>query len=388
MDWKKEYRLSDLFRREAKPEALEPDELDPQAEQQIVEPEPSTDAPTEATKQSVMKKKIHLFGRRKAKEAEPVEEATPEPPASEEPAVEPSAEFPDTPAVHQIVEPEPSTDAPTEATKKSVMKKEIHLFGRRKAKEAEPVEEATPEPPSTDPVSAADDRSSETVSGWSQPESASSGQPGAAEHPSVGPEAELPDQPEAPDRAESPGVGEAAAALAAAHAVSHSPSDEQPDSQAEPEFAADPDPATAANAEGAERTGRRFGRRAGPKDAEQGERGGPDRRESPSRRDRSTEERIARAEARGGKPAALPDVPLFHAINLLPREEAKARRQGPSLQQLSVAVIGLVMLGMLSFVFVLQRARVEDRQAEVQRLQADLAEIQSTQSPDTGELDD
>ncbi len=447
MDWKREYRLSDLFRRKAKSEpwapavepptpTVEPGEAVAEEQKQSVmkkeihlfgrrkakndepvetespdavgEPEveasatgpvalpvPSTpvaDPPTptvepgeavaEEQKQSVMKKEIHLFGRRKAKNDEPVETESPD--AVGEPEVEASATgpvalpVPSTPVAEPLTPAVEPGEAVAEEQKQSVMKKEIHLFGRRKAKNDEPVETESP-----DAVGEPEVEASAAAPAVNEPESVEIDRPSATE--AGGAEWE-PDQTPA---SEPPGAAATAATLAAAEAGSELISDDQPvDAEAEPDSVpldqpGESDSSAESDPAGPRRRG--FGRRSSRSAAEKSEPGGPDRRETPSRRERSTDDRATRSEARGGKPTALPDVPLFRAINLLPREEAKARRQGPSLQQVAVAVIGLVMLGMLSFVFVLQRARVQDREAEVQRLQADIAEIAT---PDGAEAPD
>lgn len=72
--------------------------------------------------------------------------------------------------------------------------------------------------------------------------------------------------------------------------------------------------------------------------------------------------------------AAVPQIPLMRAFDLLPREDAReVRRRRPSTAQLVLAVVGLVLVAALGSLFLLENARVADKERTRDDLKAQLA---------------
>jgi Tfp pilus assembly protein PilN len=100
------------------------------------------------------------------------------------------------------------------------------------------------------------------------------------------------------------------------------------------------------------------------------------------RRKKSADDRPARkAKApkrprgrREKKAAPVAQIPLMRAFDLLPREDAReVRRRRPSTAQLVLAVVGLVLVAALGSLFLLENARVADKERTRDDLKAQLA---------------
>jgi Tfp pilus assembly protein PilN len=483
MDWKKEYRLSDLFRRGAKGDGQEPVEPEP------VEPKPEAAAGADpGSSGSVWKKEIRvsrLFKQRK-KEDEP-----PSPPpavfADVPPKPAQAAEwwlFADVPGQGAGSEPAPKAAAPAAQPPEAVSAEEPP----EAAPAAQPPEApsaaqppeavSAEEPPQPTPPA----KPSETVAAAQPPESAPVPPPPAGEPSEAAPQVE-PAQPVTAEKAERPAEAESAApepelveAVPAASEGGEAPraaiwkrelkisdlfrrkkaapesevgisidqphdqtptspepapsaepeSSSPPEAGGEPEAPAAPEPvptlplaapvpetsiwrkeirvsdlvrrrreqaqaaserasADTALSEGADdgtaespasvwKREIRFGRRRGrPGEPDRGRPG----RMSPLRRDRSAEGRAAPALARRPKAAGqLPNVPLVRALNLLPREEAKARRTRVSLPTVGAGLAALAVVGGLTFVYFYEQGRVQDRKGAAEDLQAQIAAIE------------
>ena len=432
MDWKKEYRVSDLLRRGGKPdggasvEAPGPAEpptwaafadvapaapklpADPAvwasfadvppaespAVPAAVEPPPAAAAAAEqlaaepeppAPEPSVWKKEFHLFGKRGGKVVERVEASAP---AVVEPVEVPSA----APVASAVPAPEPS-----------VWKKEFHLFGKRGEKVAgvaasEPV---LAEPPAPEPEIAEEPEPVETIPGSARAEAAEpladqwlepasdvldpvDEEPAPAVHEL--PEDAPADTTEPAAELEPAAEPEPAPASVWKKEIRVSDLFRRGEKQAkraktaEAPVAPEPDPTVAPAAPSPAPTSVwkkeiRIGgkRRASPPKSGQ-ERRGPKRRQEQSRRDRPTESGSSGGRTGRGS-SALPDVPLARAINLLPRDEEKSGERRLSLPGVAVSLVGLLVVGGLSFLVIYERARLTERQGDVEDLEAQAAAI-------------
>lgn len=406
MDWKKEYRVSDVFRRGRErpdgPGAPGPDRLAgesrPEEPGLVSEPpgwalfaDVPVPTPPDPTSWAIFAD---------------VPGATP----SRVPAPEPEPE----PAVaHGTGEPvaEPSVSA----AQPSVWKKEIRvssLFSRSKQRDVVPGPGAgdgaaggVPELRSVaDPapqVDAAAGMSELEIPGVSFPEP-----PGAAAEPEPGDRLESRSEGSAPDAVSSPDdleteapvsveveheILEPASAAASAWKKEYRvsdlfrrgkvPGDQEP--PAAPAAVSQPEVEAATESPGSmwKKEIRLGGKRRGVARA-----GQPDRRAPQRRRDRSAEPRSKRGDARGARPGSrLPDVPLARAINLLPREDEKTRSARLSLPGVAVGLVGVLVVGGLAFFTVYERARLTERQGDLEDLQAQAAAIETPE--DVGEPD-
>lgn len=72
---------------------------------------------------------------------------------------------------------------------------------------------------------------------------------------------------------------------------------------------------------------------------------------------------------------APPAIPLMRAFNLLPREEAAERRTRLGLAQVLVALLGLLVVAGLGTGYLFMSGRVADKQAQVDDLRVQLADL-------------
>jgi Tfp pilus assembly protein PilN len=82
----------------------------------------------------------------------------------------------------------------------------------------------------------------------------------------------------------------------------------------------------------------------------------------------------------------LPDVPLVRALNLLPREEVKVRTARPVLPYAGVGLLAVLVVGALAFVFLNERSKIADQKAAKEDLEAQIAALQAVEqtSPQEG----
>lgn len=72
---------------------------------------------------------------------------------------------------------------------------------------------------------------------------------------------------------------------------------------------------------------------------------------------------------------ALPQIPLMRAFNLLPKEEPREAGARLGLAQVLVALLGLVVVAGLGSAYLLMSARATDKQAKVDELRVQLADL-------------
>src|SRR5919108_392993 len=94
-----------------------------------------------------------------------------------------------------------------------------------------------------------------------------------------------------------------------------------------------------------------------------------------SRKPRAKKEKTASVAPRSGP--ELPAIPLMRAFNLQPRDETREKKQGRlGLAQVLVALVGLLLIGGLGSAYIFMGARAGDRQAQVEDLRAQLADLE------------
>ena len=97
-----------------------------------------------------------------------------------------------------------------------------------------------------------------------------------------------------------------------------------------------------------------------------------------------------RGENRGGpgaKPARgkLPEVPLMRALNLLPQDIKLAKRTvRPGMVHAAIAVVALLVVGGMGFLYHAQTQQVDERKSTIEDLEAQIAAIKATAEPDDG----
>jgi Tfp pilus assembly protein PilN len=93
-----------------------------------------------------------------------------------------------------------------------------------------------------------------------------------------------------------------------------------------------------------------------------------------------------RGPSRPNGAAPLPDVPLVRALNLLPREEVKVRSGRPVLPYVGVGLLAALVVGALAVVFLNERSKIDDQQAQKEDLEAQIAALQAVEqtSPQEG----
>jgi hypothetical protein len=372
--WRKEVRVSDIFRRgkqsereHAGPQANKPGwvlfgdvsaEDAGQGEAEPTAPPPASTPPAEQLPPQAQAER--------SAEPEPGERA---PLSQEAPEVEPEAAGPQP-------QPEPPAAAPGEDAGESIWKKEIRISGlfRRGRKESEPVadvpapesadqahgEAAPPAESSAEAPSVEESVTSEAAAEAAEPADAESADAESAE---------LAAEPVRPT--EEP---EEAAALTASLAEAQAPASDA----AEPEREQESSAAEVAAAAGAaavatgsasvwkkelKLSGLFGGGRSKGLRATSPRPGGPGYRE------------FQFGDSNGAQP--LPDVPLAHALNLLPREEVKVRSARPVLPYVGVGLLAALVVGTLAFVYLDTRSTIEDRQSAVEDLNAQIAALEA-----------
>ena len=97
--------------------------------------------------------------------------------------------------------------------------------------------------------------------------------------------------------------------------------------------------------------------------------------------------RRAKAAAVEERPAVeLPQIPLMRAFDLMPREEAREKKGGRAgLQQVAVALLGVLVFAGLAGGYLFTSAGVTSKQSELDDLRAQLAELEvPADKPDQG----
>jgi Tfp pilus assembly protein PilN len=97
--------------------------------------------------------------------------------------------------------------------------------------------------------------------------------------------------------------------------------------------------------------------------------------------------RRAKAPAVEERPAVeLPQIPLMRAFDLMPREEAREKKGGRAgLQQIAVALLGVLVFAGLAGGYLFTAAGVTSKQSELDDLRAQLAELEvPAEKPDQG----
>lgn len=94
-------------------------------------------------------------------------------------------------------------------------------------------------------------------------------------------------------------------------------------------------------------------------------------------RQKAPKEPRSRRSSKGA--AAVPQVPLMRAFNLMPKQDERgADGRRPTTPQLVLAVAGLVVLALLASIFLISNARVADKEQTLNELKTELAELNVT----------
>jgi Tfp pilus assembly protein PilN len=325
---------------------------------------PSADAPADPGEPSVWKKEIRfsdLFRRGKKEPGPAPDDAAPE--ISPQPETSADVESAPAPTAGESgEETEAATVAEPGAEEQSVWKNEIRVSDFVRRSQTDPAEPATEDSPAAD--AASEEGQGESAAGEAAVE------PGpvveAEAEPEPVAEAETPKPAEEPTaeapQSEQPVAEHEAAAVAGAVAavVAHDEADAQESATED------------------KKPGRLGGLFGGRKEKVEQR---PDESETPAAAG------TGRAVPRGSNGAGpLPDVPLVRALNLLPREEVKVRTPRPVLRYAGVALLAVLVLGGLGFFYMNERSKIDDRQSAVEDLEAQIAAVQALEqtSPQEG----